>query len=124
MLVHIKNEGLGRIPDYWNVTFSGFNTEVCFFTKDAVMAAPRLLIRTIFPDFDSMLCSECVDSHDRITVIIKDISSSRLEDAFKLLAAGNPEEVAELLELQPSPMMIRGGVQGRVGVQHKIASAP
>ena len=101
MLVHLKNEAHGRIPDYWNVPLSAYNTEVCFVTKDSVVAAPRLLIRTIFPDFDSMLCSGCVDSHERITVIIKDTSSSRLEDAFKLLAAGNPEELAELLELQP-----------------------
>ena len=101
MFVHLQNTGHGHVPDYFQVPLSSYNTEVCFVTRDGVVAAPRLLIRTVFPDFDSLLCPSCVEGHERVTIIIKDVSSGQMEEAFKHLARGDPEFLAVLLQLRP-----------------------
>ena len=67
----LSNPSHGNIPDYWSVPLGSYNNEVCFVTKDGVVAAPRLLIRTIFPDFDSLQCPGCVLSHERVTILVK-----------------------------------------------------
>ena len=69
-----KNTSLGSIPDYWSIPLGSYNNEVCFKTSDSVVAAPRLLMRTIFPELDSLLCESCVSNHERVTIIVKDIT--------------------------------------------------
>ena len=98
--VRLQNADHGSIPDYWNVPLNSYNTELCFVTKDSVVAAPKLLMRTIFPELDSMLCPGCVETHERITVIIKDLESSEIVEAFKSLASGDPDHIVRVLELK------------------------
>ena len=100
--LRLQNADHGSIPDYWNVPLNSYNTELCFVTKDSVVAAPKLLMRTIFPELDSMLCPGCVETHERITVIIKDLESSEIVEAFKSLASGDPDHIARVLELKTS----------------------
>ena len=97
----LNNPGYGKIPDYWSLPLGSYNNEVCFVTADSVVAAPRLLIRTIFPDFDSLLCPGCVLAHERVTVFIKDVRSSDLESAFRSLASNDPSQLAAILQLSP-----------------------
>ena len=66
------------------------------------MAAPKLLLRTVFPELDLMLCPGCVESHERVTVIIKDLQSAEIVEAFKSLALGDPDHIARILELKKS----------------------
>ena len=101
MTVCFKNPNLGNIPDYWNIPLTSYNSEVCFVTSDSVVAAPKLLIRTIFPEFNNWLCDGCVSSHERVTVIVKDLHSDQLEEAFRELASGNVDMLADLIELSP-----------------------
>ena len=96
-----KNTRLGSIPDYWSIPLGSYNNEVCFKTSDSVVAAPRLLMRTVFPELDSLLCEGCVSNHERVTIIAKDITSNQLERAFRSLAANDPSVLASLLELTP-----------------------
>ena len=99
----MQNADHGSIPDYWNVPLNSYNTELCFVAKDSVVAAPKLLLRTGFPQLDSMLCPGCVETHERVTVIIKDLEASEIVEAFKSLAPGEPDHIARVLELQSSP---------------------
>ena len=92
---------MGHIPDYWKIPLSKYTNEVCFVTADSVVAAPKLLLRTIFPKFDSLLCQSCSEGHDRVTIIIKEIGSDLIQDAFKMLASGDSRPLADILELQP-----------------------
>ena len=101
--VRLQNTEHGNIPDYWNVPLNSYNTELCFVARDSVVAAPKLLLRTIFPELDAMLCPGCVETHERVTVIIKDLEASEIVEAFKSLASGDPEHIARVLELQTSP---------------------
>ena len=103
--VRLQNADHGSVPDYWNVPLDSYNTELCFVARDSVVAAPKLLLRTIFPELDSMLCPGCVETHERVTVIIKDIESSEIVEAFKSLALGDPDHIARVLELQSSPIL-------------------
>ena len=101
--VRLQNADHGTIPDYWNVPLNSYNTELCFVARDSVVAAPKLLLRTIFPELDSMLSPGCVETHERVTVIIKDFEASEIVEAFKSLALGDPDHIARVLELQSSP---------------------
>ena len=101
--VRLQNTEHGNIPDYWNVPLNSYNTELCFVARDSVVAAPKLLLRTIFPELDAMLCPGCVETHERVTVIIKDLEASEIVEAFKSLALGDPDHIARVLELQSSP---------------------
>ena len=94
----LSNPRYGNIPYFWNVPLLD---EVCIVTKDSMVGAPKLLLRTVFPDFDTLLCDHCKDNHEKITVIMKDVKTTDLEDAFKSLATGNPIKLAGLLGLEP-----------------------
>jgi len=98
--IQFKNSYMGHIPDYWKIPLSKYTNEVCFVTADSVVAAPKLLLRTIFPKFDSLLCQSCSEGHDRVTIIIKEIGSDLIQDAFKMLASGDSRPLADILELQ------------------------
>ena len=95
-----KNDYIGHIPDYWKIPLSKYTNEVCFVTADSVVAAPKLLLKAIFPKFDSLLCPSCSDGHDRVTIIIKEIGSDQIQEAFKKLASGDSGPLADILELQ------------------------
>lgn len=97
----MQNADHGTIPSYWNVPLNSYNTELCFVAQDSVVAAPKLLLRTIFPELDSMLCPGCVETHERVTVIIKDLEASEIVEAFKSLALGDPGPIAKVLEMSP-----------------------
>ena len=101
MTLCFKNPSLGNIPDYWNIPLTSYNNEVCFVTSDSVVAAPKLLLRTIFPEFNDWLCEGCVGSHERVTVIVKDVHSDQLEEAFRQLALGSVNMLAQIIELSP-----------------------
>ena len=98
--IQFKNSHIGHIPDYWKIPMSKYTNEVCFVTADSVVAAPRLLLRAIFPNFDSLLCQSCSEGHDRVTIIIKDIGSDEIQETFKKLASGDSGPLADILELQ------------------------
>ena len=98
MIRTLSNPRYGNIPYFWNVPLLD---EVCLITEDSVVGAPKLLLRTIFPDFDTFLCDHCKDNHDKVTVIMKDVQTKDLEGAFKSLAMGNPSSLAALLGLDP-----------------------
>jgi len=92
-----RNTRYGKIPHYWKIPVQD---EVYFVTKDSGVFVPKLLLIVAFPDFCSFLCDHCINAHEKITVIIEDVTSSALEEALKSLAKGNPRELGNLLELE------------------------
>ena len=71
------------IPYYWN---GPLHEEICIVTKDSVVGAPKFLVRTIFPHFDTLLCEHCINGHDKIMIIMKDVDTIHVEEAFKALS--------------------------------------
>ena len=85
------------IPYYWN---GPLHEEICIITKDSVVGAPKFLVRTIFPHFDTLLCEHCINGHDKIVIIMKDVDTVHVEEAFKALASGDPSKLSEILEME------------------------